>query len=92
MQQPNECVRPPLLAEPEFLYGCKAFKFLIFADVGMVAAPFITLISLIFGGDLRPSLLFMQPYTLVVAGIPTVLGPTIIWFAFTMPFSHATKR
>ena len=29
MQQPNERVRPPLLTEPEFLYGCKAFKFLM---------------------------------------------------------------
>lgn len=92
MQQPNECVQPLLPTEHEFLYGSKAFKFLIFADLCMVAATFITLIYLLLADNPQSSLLFMQSYTLFVAGMPTVLGPTIIWLVFMMPFSYATKR
>lgn len=84
--------RPAVLTEPEFLYTSKAFKFLIYLDVSMVAAPFMTMVSFMWIGEMDAGGIFLRLGMIYVAVLPIILIPRIIWFAMMMPFSHVTKR
>jgi hypothetical protein len=91
-QQSDERIRPLLLTTPDFLYDCKAFKFLIFLDVSMVGVYFITMLTLTYVGNIEPGEIFLNPPMLYIFVLSSLLGPRLIWFAFMMPFSRATKR
>ena len=91
-QQQDKITRPLLLTAPDFLYGSKSFKFLIFLNVSMVGAPFITMLTRMWAGDDKAGAFFLEPGMFLFAGLPILLGPRFIWFALMMPCSHVTKR
>jgi hypothetical protein len=91
-QQSDDPIRPLLLTAPDFLYDCKAFKFLIFLDVSMAGIYFVTMLTLMYLGNIEPGEIFLRPPMLYIFGLTSLLGPRFIWFAFLMQFSRATKR
>jgi hypothetical protein len=91
-QQSDDPIRPFLLTVPDFLYDCKAFKFLIFLDVSMARLYFVTMLTVMYLGNIEPGEIFLNPPMLYIFGLSSLLGPRLIWFAFMMPFSRATKR
>jgi hypothetical protein len=91
-QQSDGPIRPFLLTAPDFLYDCKAFKFLIFLDVSMAGLYFITMLTLMYFGNIELGEIFLNSPMLYIFGFSSLLGPRLIWFAVMMPFSRATKR
>ena len=91
-EQAGAGTRPAVFTDADFLYTSKAFKFLIFLDVMMVAVHFINmLVSTWFGNFSAGNAMLRENYIFPFV-FSFFFAPRFAWFVIMMPFSHVTKR